>query len=111
MLVIVLNKTECLENILERLEESGITGATVLDSKGMAQSLCEYNELHIIASLRHLLDPERKENKTIFMVISEDVVSKVSRIVNEATGGLDKPDTGIMFAVPVSYVEGLEKKK
>ena len=41
------------------------------------------------------------------MVIADDQVALVSRILNEVTGGLDKPDTGILFTTPVSYMEGL----
>ena len=33
------------------------------------------------------------------------------QIIRDKTGGLDKPDTGIAFAVPATFVEGLSKKK
>lgn len=107
LLVIVLNKTECLDTILERFYDEKISGATILDSRGFAQSLSDHEELSFIASLRMLLDPDHKENKTIFMVVDEEKVKRVSKIVNEVTGGLDKPDTGIIFTLPISYVEGL----
>ena len=108
LLILVLNKTECLEDILEAFAENEINGATVIDSRGMAQSLYGHDELHFMASLRRLLDPSHRENKTIFMVLEEDKVSRVSQIVNEITGGLDNPDTGILFTLPVSHIEGIE---
>ena len=105
--VIILNKTECLEDLLLRFRDEKIQGATIVDSKGMAHSLCdEYNELRLFASLRMLLDPEHKESKTIFTVIREEQRADISRIVNEVTGGLNKPDTGVLFTVPVGYTEG-----
>ncbi|MGI6013540.1 MAG: P-II family nitrogen regulator [Oscillospiraceae bacterium] len=107
LVVIVLNQTECLNNLLEELSRAGIMGATILDSHGMAHSLYEYDELRFFGSLRILLDPERNESKTILMVCKEDCVSVVSEVVNRITGGLDKPDTGILFTVPVNYVEGI----
>ena len=107
LLVMVLNKIECLEDILERFAEEGIKGATVIDSRGMAQSLYNHDELKFIASLRLLLDPSHRENKTIFVVLEEEKISVVSKIVNDITGGLDKPDTGILFTVPVQYIEGI----
>ncbi len=107
LLIFVLNKTECLEELLEAFAENGIHGATIIDSRGMAQSLYGHDELRFMASLRLLLDPEHKENKTIFMVAREEEVKKVSQIINKITGGLDQPDTGILFTVPVQYVEGL----
>ena len=39
VLFLVLNRTEYLETLLERLLESGIHGCTVLDSMGMMLSL------------------------------------------------------------------------
>lgn len=39
LLVIVLNKLECLDKLLTALEKEHIPGATILDSRGMAQQL------------------------------------------------------------------------
>ena len=110
LLVIVLNKTECLEDILKKLSENELHGATILDSKGMAHSLDGFNELSFMLSLRMVLNPEHRESKTFFMVIKDDETEKVSKIVNEVTGGLDQPDTGILFTVPVSHLEGFKLK-
>jgi hypothetical protein len=106
---IVLNKIECIEEMLEQLGENKITGATLLESKGMAHQLSEVSDLSFMVSLRMLLDPGHKESRTIFMVAEDDKVPVISKIVNDVTGGLDKPDTGILFTVPVSYAEGLVK--
>lgn len=107
LLIIVLNKTECLDKILTSFGRHGIPGATILDSKGMAQELGEHDELRFRASLRLLLNPAHKENKTIFMVLPEEKIDEVLTIVNKATGGLDQPDTGIFFTVPIDRVEGM----
>ena len=108
LLFIVLNKIECLEELLERLSEAKIYGATILESKGMAHSLSEFSDLSFMMSLRMLLDPGHKESRTIFMVINEKQIPTVSKIVNEVTGGLDQPDSGIIFTVPVGYTEGFK---
>ena len=107
LLVLVLNKTECLEELLEALYEQGHTGATILDSRGMAQSLSDHEDLPFLASLRLLLDPDHRENKTVFMVVEPSRIAEISAIVNRVTGGLDRPDTGILFTIPVQSVEGL----
>ena len=109
LLIIVLNKVECLDRLLTKLGKNNIPGATILDSKGMAQELEGHDELRFLGSLRLLMNPAHKENKTIFMVIPEEKVAAVSKIVNEVTGGLDRPDTGILFTLPIDYVEGLAK--
>lgn len=111
LLIFVLNKVECLEKLLSKFGKNNIPGATVLDSHGMAQILEGHDELRFMASLRMLLNPAHKENKTIFMVLPDEKVDLVVKIVNDVIGGLDHPDTGILFTVPIDRVEGLEKKK
>lgn len=104
---IILNKTEFLDTVLEEFVENGIRGATILDSKGMAHSLMEHDEFRFVASLRNLLDPERKDSKTIILALRDNKVKIAADIVNNVTGGISKPDTGIIFTVPISYCEGL----
>lgn len=107
LLVIVLNKVECLDKLLTSFGKNHIPGATILDSRGMAQELGEHDELRFLGSLRLLMNPAHKENKTIFMAVPDEKVDTVSGIVNKVTGGLDKPDTGILFTVPIDRVEGM----
>lgn len=107
LLVIVLNKTECLERLLASFGENKIPGATIIDSKGMAQELGEFDDTDFMFSLRMLIHPAHQENKTIIMAVDDNMVTKISRIVNEVTGGLNQPDTGILFTVPIDYIEGL----
>lgn len=109
--VFVLNRTEHLEQLLKTFSERGLNGATVLDSKGMARILHSEDEMPIFYGLRAIMEPEHRSSKTIFMVLPDEKVDVARHVVNEVTGGLDVPDSGIMFAVPLTMVEGLEKKK
>lgn len=113
MFVLVLNKVECLEPILEGMLEKGISGATILDSTGMMRVLegDDNVDLPMMGLLRHFYNPERKRSKTMFAIIRDEQLKPLTDIINRATGGLDRPDTGICFCLPTSYVEGLEKKK
>lgn len=109
LVTIILNKTEYLEKLLEQFGDNGISGATIIDSKGMVQELYDHDreDLYFLVSLRSLLNPSHKENKTIITVAKDEDVAKISKIVNRVTGGLDNPDTGILFTVPIDYLEGL----
>ena len=107
LVTIILNKTECLDDLLETFKDNNLPGATIIDSKGMIQELSDSNDVRIVGSLRGLFTPEHNENKTIIMVAREEDIKVISRIVNEATGGLSKPDTGIMFTLPIDYLEGM----
>ena len=105
-LFLVLNKVECLETLLSKLAESGVRGGTVIESTGMARVLGDAEDVSILGSLRAFLDPRRVESKTLFFVLPEAQIDQTRNIINEVVGGLDKPDTGIMFGVPLSFVEG-----
>ena len=106
LMVLVVNKEELVDQVLAAYLELGITGATVLDSVGMARIVAEH--IPIFAGLRHLVDSERAYNKTIFSVIDEQAVplDDVIALVEEVIGDLSQPGTGILFTVPVTRVKG-----
>lgn len=111
LLIFILNKQEKLEKLLKRLAEEHLTGATVIDSSGMATRLVSSNDetlSNIFGSLRHLLKDTKKENKTIMMVTSEKNVQRVEEIIEEVVGDLNEPNTGILFTVPVDYLRGFK---
>lgn len=110
--VLVLNREECLEPILEGMLEAGFSGATILNSTGMMRVLDgdDNVDLPMLGLLRHFYSPERKTSKTLFTLIDDDKRDQVMKIINEKTGGLNKPDTGIAFSLPVSFVEGVRKE-
>ena len=107
----VLNQVDQLEPILQEFAKQQLGSATVLDSKGMARILHSEEEMPIFYGLRAIVAPERRSSKTIFTVLPDEQVELARKIVNQVTGGLDVPDSGIMFAMPVTFAEGLEKKK
>ena len=37
VIFVVLNKIECLEDLLARLKKAGVTGGTIIDSTGMVK--------------------------------------------------------------------------
>lgn len=111
LVVIVLNKTECLESLLEEFAKRALQGATILESRGMMQELSDEPETEFLFSLRHILNPRHRENRTIFMAASESKVADIIDAVNTVTGGLDKGDTGILFTLPIDFLTGFEVKE
>lgn len=107
LLYLILNKTEKLDETLEALAEAGIKGATIFHSTGMARELSNYGEASFLGSLRAILDPDREENKTIIMVIKEEMVDVAVKTIESVVGDLSNPDTGIIFTVPVDFIKGV----
>ena len=110
LVVIVLNKLDCVDKLLTAFGKNSIPGATILSSRGMAQTLEAHDELRFIGSLRMLMNANYKENRTILMAVPDEKVDTVVELVNKATGGLDQPDSGILFTLPIDRVEGMTHK-
>jgi hypothetical protein len=112
LVVMILNKVDVLEDLLLEFANRQIKGATILSSTGMAHTL--YNSSYdqeasfFLGSIRSLLNPEREESKTILLVLKEEQVSSAVEALDQVTGGLNKPDTGIVFTLPVDYIKGIE---
>lgn len=110
LLTIVLNKTELLDKLLSELMDNGIHGATIINSTGMLRELAKNGEdLPIFGALRYVIDLDRQESKTIFMVLSDEKISIVKEVLISVVGDLKKPDTAILFTLPISTVEGIEE--
>lgn len=108
LLVIVLNNEEHVRMLLERFPEIDVRGATVINSSGMGQLLAA--DIPVFSTLTRLLSgaDSRVENHTIFSVIrTEETLEKAIALVHEITGDLGKPNSGILFVVPVTKIEGL----
>lgn len=106
LLILVLNKVEKLEEVLEGFIEVGVSGATVIDSVGMGHILSE--EVPIFAGLRFMFAGAKPHNKTILSVIKKEKEKEAMNILKNILGDLDKPGVGIVFTLPLDRVEGLK---
>jgi hypothetical protein len=105
----VLNKTELLNTLLDTFAHNGITGATIIESTGMARILSskyDEDELPFLASLRNFLNPERSHSNVIFMVIEDGQLQEVVDIIEKIVGDLAEDNNGIAFSLPLDYVKG-----
>jgi nitrogen regulatory protein PII len=105
LLVVVVNHEEKLDRVLTGFLSLGITGATVLNSEGMAHMLTR--EVPIFAGVRALGEPSRPRNQTVFSVIADEKLDAAIALIEDVLGDLDSPGAGIVFAVPVTRVVGL----
>ncbi|MFA6626953.1 MAG: hypothetical protein WCQ80_01150 [Bacilli bacterium] len=108
LLVLVLNKVECLEKMLKEFASNNISGATIISSTGMVHELMNSEDIGIIGSFRHFLNSQRKENKTIFMVVHEEKIPQVYQAIERTVGSLDLPDTGVIFTLSVDDFKGFK---
>ncbi|UNC92600.1 P-II family nitrogen regulator [Candidatus Contubernalis alkaliaceticus] len=105
LLVLVLNKTDELNELLEGFIDIGIRGATVIDSTGMGRILS--NHVPLFGGLSHLFSGERPANKVIFSIIHECHLQEAINLVKRVVGEFKEPGTGIIFTLDVDNVFGL----
>lgn len=108
LLVVILKKANLVTEICKELAEEGVHGGTIIDGTGMASVIEKMDDLPIFGMLKSILadDDDNEVVKTMLFVMSDEEMEKAKKIINDVVG-LDEPNTGIMFAVPVSFVEGL----
>lgn len=108
LLILILKKYELMEELLKHLAQSGVKGATILDGTGMAESLMNMEDLPMFGVLRRMLTEEEKEmSKVMLCVLKDEQVIKTRTVIKDVIGDLREPNTGIMFSIPITYVEGL----
>lgn len=113
-LIIVLNKTDYMEDILNGLMSIGVKGATIIDSQGMGSKILSHNysSSNLFGTLKTAFDREHPYNKTIFTVIEgEDLLHKAMETIQAVAGDLSQPGEGLMFSVPVNHVMGMSAEK
>lgn len=105
LLVAVINHEELVEPVLAGFVELGITGATVIESKGMGRLLS--HDAPIFAGVPALGRSARSANRTLFCVADEAKVDAAIQMIEETCGSLSAAGAGIVFTVPVGRVVGL----
>lgn len=109
LLFLVIKRTDLVDDIMKSLANAGIRGGTCIDSVGMAKSISDMDNLPTIGMLRSILsgaDPAQK-GKTIFVAIQDDQMEAALTAIKSVTGDLSQPNAGVLFAVPISYAEGI----
>jgi len=109
VLVAVVSDREKLEEIIEGFIEIGITGATIIDTYGMAGIV--RSRIPIFTGFREFSSSGHNANQTIFSVIDdEDKVRKAFILLEDICGNFDTPASGIAFTIPIGIVNGLAQE-
>lgn len=105
LFICIVKESRLLDDILTGFVELGITGASIIDARGMGQILAA--EVPIFAGFKNLLPGGNIGNHMILSVMPSERVPEVMDLVEEVMGSFAKSGTGIMFSLPLSKVRGL----
>lgn len=115
LVLFVLHDAEKLEDLLDAWEEAGVSGVTILHSTGLGRARQGggwRDDLPLIPSLKSLLHHVESFSRTLFTVVSgEALVDGVVEATQRVVGDLREPDTGLLVAVRLARVYGLDKEE
>ncbi len=108
LLIMVLDDSGRLNEVLHAWDEAGVRGVTILESTGLARTLQRHHARAAYAGFSQIFGGDRVGHNTLFAVIDDIAVAEsVAARVNQILVSLDQPNTGILFVVPVLSAWGL----
>jgi hypothetical protein len=112
MLVMVLDDTAHLSDVLSAWESAGVSGVTIIESTGLNRVLQRHSADMAFARFSQMFGSGRVGHNTLFTVIdSLDLAETAVKATEAVLGNLNEPDTGIIFALPVAKTWGLISQK
>ena len=108
MLIMVLDDSENLNDVLQAWVDAGVPGVTILESTGINRVLPREQAGPMFAGFSHIFGSGRVGHNTIFAVIESMELAETAVKATEAVvGDLNEPNTGIDFVLPVAKSWGI----
>jgi hypothetical protein len=102
----ILKDYRRVEDLLLAFVEEGVTGATVLDARGMGQILG--SEVPIFASLRGLFPGSVLDSHVVMAAMTQTKGAHCLDLIEQRFGPLSDPGSGIAWIMPLGRVVGLK---
>ncbi|MCO6450190.1 MAG: CBS domain-containing protein [Caldilineales bacterium] len=110
LLVIVLDRQDPLPDVLDGLYEAGVPGVTILDSVGGYRARNWLEEIGL-GGLSRLFGVSELRRRTLLAVMPSELIDGAIAAAEKAVGGFGKPESGLLFTVPVGRTIGLIKRE
>ena len=102
MLILVLDDSARLNDVLQAWLGVGVQGITILESTGVNRMLLRREASPGFMGFAQLLGSGRVGHNTLFAIVDDLVIADIAHEATEkVVGRLSEPNTGIMFVVPV----------
>ena len=112
MLIMVLDDTSHLNNVLNAWDQAGVGGVTIIESTGLNRVLQRHSPDMAFVGFSQMFGSGRLGHNTLFTVIDSLETAETAVAATEAVlGDLTEPDKGIIFAMPVAKTWGLTLKR
>lgn len=114
LVILVLDDVNLSPNVFDAWEKAGVGGLTIIESTGLArmrQKQGYRDDLPLMPSIRALLRSDEEHHRTIFSIVEGDeMVTRLIAATEAIVGELSEPNTGVLFALPLSHVAGVPRR-
>jgi hypothetical protein len=110
LILLVLDKIEQSQTVLDAWVAAGASGVTILESTGLAgmRESAIRDDLPLVPSFESLLTSREEHHRTFFTVVEDEaIVGRIIEATQAITGDLDEADRGVLFVWPVTRAVGL----
>ena len=112
MLIMVLDDTAHLNDVLNAWDQAGVGGVTIIESTGINRVLKRHSADMAFVGFSQMFGSGRVGHNTLFTVIDSLELAETAVAATEGVlGDLSKPDTGIIFVLPVAKTWGMALNK
>ena len=106
LVVCILKDYRRVEELLLGFVELGVTGATVVDARGMGQILG--SEVPIFAGLRGLFPGSAVDSQIVLSATTDEKARAAVALIERVCGPLEQPGAGIVMTLPLDDLRGLK---
>ena len=109
LVLLIVDDLNLCPSVLDAWDAAKVPGITILESTGMGRIREDAirDDIPMMPSLSDVFRSREYHHRTIFSVVEgEEMVDRLIEITQEILGDLNKPDTGVLFVLPVSRVIG-----
>ncbi len=110
LMVIILEDDDRLQALLQGLYDAGVPGVTVVDSVGGYRTHSWLEDIGL-GGIANLFQSRNNAQKMLLSVMENDIVDGAIAAAEQAVGGFGRPESGILFTIPVGHTVGLYKRQ
>ena len=113
LVVFVLDSSDLCQDVLDTWENAGAKGITILESTGIGRvrKAGLRDDLPLMPSLSDLFKSNETHNRTLFSVVDDlDTAHALVKAAQDTVGGIEKPNSGLLFIAPLLEVYGLNSE-
>ncbi len=114
LVTFVLDDVNQGPDIFDAWENAGVGGITIIESTGLGRVRREQgyrDDIPLMPSIRSLFHAREEHHRTIFSIVEgEEMVNRLIEVTEGVVGELTEPNTGVLFAIPLSHVAGVPRR-